>query len=48
MERGALEPVRFDPVDGALEHVRPVVIEAEHEAAVHLDAVSCRIATRRA
>src|SRR5690606_37929798 len=39
MERRALEPVRLDPLDGLLEYLRPVVIEAEHEAPVYLNAV---------
>src|SRR6185436_1042649 len=39
MERRALEPVLLDPLDGLLEDARIVVIEAEHEAAVHLNAV---------
>src|SRR5262249_21976997 len=39
VKRGALEAVLFDPLDGGLEHARVVVIAAEDEAAVHLDAV---------
>jgi hypothetical protein len=38
MKRRALETVRLDPVDGPLEHIRAIVIEAEHEAAIDLDA----------
>ncbi len=39
VERRALEPVRLDPRDGPVEDVGAVVVEAEDEAAVHLDAV---------
>ncbi len=39
MEGSALEPVFFDPLRCPPEHVFPVVIEAEHERAVHLDAI---------
>src|SRR5678816_4680680 len=40
VERRALEPVLFDPLHRALEDVRTVEIEAEHEAAAHLDAIA--------
>ena len=39
MERGALQPGRLDPGDRPLEDVAPIVVEAQHEAAVDLDAV---------
>ena len=38
MEGGALQAVRFDPMDRALEDVRSIMIEAQHEAPIHLDA----------
>jgi hypothetical protein len=40
MERGAFEAIGLDPLHGPRKHVRPVVIEAEHEAAVHLNSVA--------
>src|SRR6185437_1542079 len=40
VEGCALEPVRLDPLDRLLEHVGLIVIEAEHEATVHLNAMA--------
>src|SRR6185295_14927437 len=37
MEGGAFQPVLLDPVGRVSEDVRPVVIESEHEASVHLN-----------
>lgn len=39
VEGRALEALALDPLDRPLEHVRPVVVEAEDEAPVHLDPV---------
>src|SRR5207247_4413741 len=39
VERGVLHPAALDPVDQVLEAVRAVVIEAEDEAAIYLDAI---------
>ncbi len=39
VERRALEAALFDPFDRLLEHAHVVVIETEHEAAIHLDTV---------
>jgi hypothetical protein len=35
VERRALESILFDPIHRALEYAHSIVIEAEHEAAVH-------------
>src|SRR3954464_7951833 len=40
VEGCALQSVRLDPLNGSFENVRPIVIESEHEAAVHLDSVA--------
>src|SRR5438067_1645130 len=39
VEGSAFEPIGFDPLDGGLENILAVVIEAEDEAAVYLNAV---------
>ena len=39
MKGGALQAILLHPLGGAREHVLAVVIEAQHERPVHLDAV---------
>src|ERR1700730_659403 len=38
----ALQPVRLDPLDSPFEDVRPIMIEAEHEASVYLNAITMK------
>ncbi len=42
MKRRALEPIRFDPLHGTLEHVGLIMVEAEHKAAVDLNAIAMK------
>ena len=39
VEGGALQPGIFDPLHGASKDIGPVVVEAQHEAAVDLNAI---------
>ncbi len=39
-DRSPERAIRFNPIHGVLEHVWPIVVEAEHETSVHLDAIA--------
>ena len=39
MERGAFQPIFFDPIHRLLEDVGSIMVEAEYEAAIHLDSM---------
>src|SRR5579872_24380 len=40
MKRRALQAVGLNPLHRSREYIRPVVVEAEHEAAIHLNAIA--------
>ena len=42
MKCRTLQTIRFDPIDGPSEHVRSVVVESQHKAAIHLNAVTMK------